>query len=450
MELQRTIGLRDLTLIVLGTVIGSAIFIVPATVLRQSGGYVGVALLVWAVAGVLSLLGALSYGELGAMRPEAGGLYAFLRDAFGPLTGFLYGWTLFFVIGSGGVAALSVGFTSYLGQLVTLPPVAGKAVSMAMIAAATLVNVRGTRQSSRVQNVTTGVKVGAILIMSVALLAVGGGLSASRGHLWPADFSLDLLSGVGLAMVGVLWAYEGWQYATFSAGEATNPQRTVPRGLVLGTALSVIVYCLANLGYIAALGPADSQSTANIASSAVTSKFGAVAGKLVAAAILLSMFSAANGILLTSTRVFYAMGRDGVFFRALGNVHPRFGTPATAIIAAGGWAMVLSASGTYEQLLTYVVFTGWIFYALGAAAVFVLRRRHPNAIRPFRVPGYPVPPALFVLSALAIVVNTLLSQPTLGVTGLGMLLLGVPVYYFWRRRSAPESDVRDGTVVTPS
>jgi APA family basic amino acid/polyamine antiporter len=170
----------------------------------------------------------------------------------------------------------------------------------------------------------------------------------------------------------------------------------------------------------------------------------------VAAAILLSMFSAANGILLTSTRVFYAMGRDGVFFRALGDIHPRFGTPATAILAAGGWAMVLSASGSYEQLLTYVVFTGWIFYALGAAAVFVLRRRHPNAIRPFRVPGYPVTPALFVLSALAIVVNTLVIQPTLGVTGLGMLLLGVPAYYFWRRRSVPGSDVRDGTVVTPS
>jgi APA family basic amino acid/polyamine antiporter len=450
MELQRTIGLRDLTLIVLGTVIGSAIFIVPATVLRQSGGYVGVALLVWVLAGVLSLLGALSYGELGAMRPEAGGLYAFLRDAFGPLTGFLYGWTLFFVIGSGGVAALAVGFTSYLGLFVTLSPLAGKLVAMTMIAVATFVNVRGTRESSRVQNITTAVKLGAILVMSVGLLAVGDGLSLSRGQLWPADFSIGLLSGVGLAMVGVLWAYEGWQYATFSAGEATDPQRTVPRGLMLGTALAIVVYCLANVSYLAAIGPTAAQETTNIASTAVTTKFGGAAGKLVAAAILVSMFSAANGILLTSTRVFYAMGRDGVFFRALGDIHPRFGTPATAILAAGGWAMVLSASGSYEQLLTYVVFTGWIFYALGAVAVFVLRRKNPNAIRPFRVPGYPVTPALFVISALAIVVNTLVSEPTLGVIGLAMLLLGVPVYYFWRRRSASGPDAPAHTAVAPS
>ncbi|AHG93630.1 amino acid permease (plasmid) [Gemmatirosa kalamazoonensis] len=432
--LERTLGTWDLVLIVVGTVIGSGIFIVPATVLRQTGGLLGPALLVWLVAGVLSLLGALTYGELGASRPDAGGLYVYIRDAFGPLPAFLYGWTKFFVISAGSAATLAVAFTSYLQQFVALSPLAAKAIAIAMLAVIAAVNVRGTRQGARVQNLSTGLKVAAILVMSVALLSRGVGF-ASAPAAWPDAWSGGLLSGIGLAMIGVLWAYEGWQYVTFSAGEARDAQRTLPRALLVGTAVLIAIYLLANVGYVAALGVDGAQRTDRVAATAVAALYGGAAGKLIAAVILVSMFSATNGLTLTAPRLFYAMARDGVFFRKLGEVHPRFGTPAVSILAGTAWAMVLAASGTFEQLLTYVVFAGWIFYGLGAAAVFALRKKEPDAPRPFRVPGYPVTPALFVLAAAAIVVNAMISAPGRAAVGLLGVATGVPAYFLWRRRA---------------
>jgi APA family basic amino acid/polyamine antiporter len=425
-------------LIVVGTVIGSGIFIVPSAVLRQTGGELGPALVVWLIAGVLSLLGALTYGELGAMDPEAGGLYVYMRDAFGPLPAFLYGWTLFFVISSGSFATLAVAFTAYLGQLVTLTPLAARIVAVLMIGAVAAINVHGTRGSARVQNWTTAFKAGAILLMSVLLLALGSGLSSEGEAVWPAALSLPLLSGVGVAMIGVLWAYEGWQYVTFSAGETLDPQRTFPRGIIIGTAALIGIYLLANLAYVAALGPAAAANSDSIAADAVRVLLGPAAAKLITVAILVSMFSAANGLTLTAPRVYYAMARDGVFFRRLAEVHPRFGTPAFAIIASSAWAVVLAATGTFEQLLTYVVFAGWIFYALGALSIFVYRRRAPGRPRPFRVPGYPWTPLLFVLAASAIVINTLFVQPAQALLGLAAVLLGTPAFYFWKnRRAAP-------------
>lgn len=432
--LQRTLGLRDLILIVVGTVIGSGIFIVPGAVLRQTGGEIGPALLVWLIAGILSLLGALTYGELGAADPEAGGLYIYLRDAFGPLPAFLYGWTLFFVISSGSVATLAVAFTAYLDELVPLGAAAARIVAILMIAAVAAINVRGTREGASVQNWTTAFKVGAILLMSVLLLAFGTGFAGSRDSLWPQTLSLPLLSGVGLAMIGVLWAYEGWQYVTFSAGETIDPQRTFPRGIIIGTVVLIAIYLLANIAYIAALGPAAAAQSDSIAADAVSALMGPTAGKLIAVAILVSMFSAANGITLTAPRVYFAMANDGIFFRKLAEVHPRFGTPAFAIVASSAWAMLLAATGTFEQLLTYVVFAGWIFYALGAMSIFVYRRRRPDAPRPFRVPGYPWTPLLFVAAAAAIVLNTLFAQPERALLGIGVVLLGTPAFYLWRRR----------------
>ncbi|GJG89188.1 amino acid transporter [Gemmatimonadetes bacterium T265] len=439
--LRRTLGLGDLVLLAVGTVIGSGIFIVPATVLRQTGGSTRLALAVWVAAGVLSLLGALTYGELGAARPEAGGLYAYVRDAFGPLPAFLYGWTAFFVIASGSVATLAVAFASYAQQFVPLAPGAAKLVAVLMIVAVMLVNVRGARQGADVQNVSTIVKAGAVVLVSLVLLALGrGGASAvapaGAPPAWPAAFDRPLLSGVGLAMIGVLWAYEGWQYVTFSAGETVDPQRVFPRGIVAGTALVVGVYVLANLAYVAALGPAAAARSERVAADAVGAVLGPAAARVIAAVILVSMFSAANGITLTAPRMYYAMGRDRVFFARLGAVHPRFGTPAFAIVASSAWAAVLAATGTFEQLLTYVVFVGWIFYALGALAIFAYRRREPDLPRPFRTPGYPVTPILFVLSAAAIVVNTVVSQPGRAAVGIGMVLVGVPVFYVWRTRAA--------------
>jgi len=430
-ELKRTLGLRDLVLIVIGTVIGSGIFIVPATTLAQAGGSVRVALLVWLVAGVLSLLGALTYGELGAMNPDAGGLYVYIRDAFGELPAFLYGWTALLVIASGSCATLAVAFSAYLGRIVPLSGMAAKVISVLMIATTMVLNVRGTRQSADVQNWTTGLKAAALVIMSAVLLLSGnhGGAPAAPAVSQPVHVSLSMFA---TAMIGVLWAYEGWQYATFSAGETRDPQRTFPRGIIVGTACLIGIYLFANLGYIAALGPVRAAQSPRIAADAVGVVLGPIAGKVIAAIILVSMFSAANGIALTAPRLYYSMARDRVFFQQLAKVHPRFGTPANAVVVCSVWAMLLAAIGSFEQLFTYVVFVGWIFYALGGIAVFVYRRKQPNAVRPFRVPGYPVTPLLFVAAAAAVVVNTIVTQPGRAAMGLIVTAVGVPFFFVWR------------------
>jgi basic amino acid/polyamine antiporter, APA family len=417
---------------VIGTVIGSGIFLVPGGVLQQAGGYAGPALLVWIVGGVLSLLGALAYGELGAMNPAAGGLYVYLRDAFGPLTAFLYGWTFFLVIATGSAATLAVASASYLQQFVTLGPVGQKLAAVGLLAVVAAINVRSTRRSADVQNWSTAIKVGALLVMSVVLV-VWHRTAPADAPFWPPDISSSLLSGMGLGMIGVLWAYEGWQYVTFSAGEAIDPQRTFPRAIVVGTASLIGIYLFANVGYLAALGPEGVASSNRVAAEAVGAIVGPGAARLIAAAILVSIFSATNGLTISAPRVYYAMARDGLFFQTLGDVHPRYGTPAVSIAAGTIWAMVLAASGTFEQLLTYVVFVGWIFYGLGAACVFALRRKKPHADRPFRVPGYPWTPLLFIAAAAALVVNTIVSQPARAAIGIGVVLLGLPVYFIWRR-----------------
>ena len=435
--LRRTLGLTDLVLIVIGTVIGSGIFRVPSSVLQQTGGSVGLSLVVWSAAGVLSLLGALTFAEMGAAKPDAGGLYVFIRDALGPLPAFLYGWTMFLVIASGSAATLAVAFKDYLGAFVALPPIAGKVVAIAMLVVVMLINVRGARQGANVQGVATAIKVLAIVVMSACLLIFGRGLSSAAAF-WPAQWNVSLLTGVGLAMISVLWAYEGWQYVTFSAGETKDPQRIFPRGIVAGTALVIAIYVIANVAYVAAIGPAGVMASQRVAADAVSALFGAAAGKVIAAIILVSMFSAANGITLTAPRLYYSMARDGVFFSKLAEVNPRFNTPAIAIIASSVWAMVLVAlpGSTFEQLLTYVVFVGWIFFALAALAIFSYRRREPDMYRPFRTPGYPVTPILFVLSAAAIVINTVVTQPRNVIFAIGLMVLGIPAYYMWRRRLA--------------
>ena len=432
--LQRVLGLRELVFIVIGTVIGSGIFIVPATVLQQTSGKVGPAMLVWLIAGILSLLGALTYGELGAMNPEAGGLYVYIRDAFGELPAFLYGWTLFFVISAGSVATLAVASADYVGQFIPLSPLGARIVALAIIALVAAVNVRGTDDSAKLQDWSTLIKAAAIILLSIAMLSIGGGLSHAAGHVWPDSLKPSLLTGIGLAMIGVLWAYEGWQYVTFSAGETRDPQRTFPRGIIVGTALTIGIYMLANLAYIAALGPEAATASPRIAADAVGATLGPVWAKLIAATILLSMFSAANGLTLTAPRVYYAMARDGIFFRRLAEVHPKFGTPAFAVVASSVWAMLLAATGTFTVLLTYVVFTGWIFYALGALSIFSYRRTRPDAPRPFRVPGYPVTPILFVLASAAIVANTLVTQSAVALRGIGVVAIGIPAFYLWQAR----------------
>jgi APA family basic amino acid/polyamine antiporter len=431
-ELRRSLGFTDLMLITIGTVIGSGIYLVPSGVLRQTGGHTGLALTVWAVAGLLSLLGALTYAELGAMKPEAGGLYAYLRDAFGPLPAFLYGWASFLVIASGSIAALAVAFANYLSPLLPFQ-VPGPVISVAVIAVVALINIRGTRGSATVQNWTTSAKFGVLFLLSLVLTLRGNGGAGLPATPIEAP-NASLAAGFGAAMIGVLWAYEGWQYVTFSAGEAKDPQRTFPRAISIATFLLIVLYLIANLGYVRALGPAGAANSERIAADAIATILGPVAGAVVSALILVSIFSALNGLVLTTPRMYYAMARDGLFFQKLTSVHPRFGTPAFAIVALTVWGALLAASGTFSQLLTYAVFTGWIFYALGALAVMALRRSEPNAARPFRVPGYPVTPILFVVAAAALVVNTVITQPGISSIGLGFVALGAPVFFIWRSR----------------
>lgn len=434
--LVRSLRQGDLVLVVIGTVIGSGIWLVPGTVLRNTAGDPGIALLVWLVGGICSLLGALTFAELGALYPDAGGSYTYVREAFGRFPAFLVGWTLFLAINTGSTATLAVAFATYAGELVPLGSLGRTILPAVMIAAVSAVNIRGVRHAATVQNWSTAVKVGAILALAIAGLSLGSGGAATASRAFSASLSPDLLSGAGVALLGVLWAYEGWINVTNSAGEALDPQRTFARGIILGTAALVALYLLANIGYLATLGPDGVAGSQRVAADAVRALFGPVAAKLVGAAVLISVFSAANGLALTGPRMYYAMGRDGVFFEALGRVHPRFNTPAIAIAVGGAWAALLTLWGNFEQLLTYVVFASWLFAALAAASVFVLRRRHPGAPRPFRVPGYPVTPALFILAALAIVVNTVLARPQQALAGLGIVLIGTPVYLFWKARGS--------------
>jgi APA family basic amino acid/polyamine antiporter len=437
--LVRTLGLRDLTMLVIGGVIGSGIFLVPGAIQRRVGNSVGLAILVWVAGGFLSLVGALTYGELAAMKPEAGGLYVYIRDCFGRLPAFLYGWTLFLVIASGGIAALAVAFSAYLGQIIPLTPLMMKVTSVAIIAVITIVNIYGTRESSDLQNWTTYAKIIGILAMSGVLLWLGHGFHGSGALLWPARVSGSTISNFGLAMIAALWSYEGWQFASFSAGEAAHPQRDFPRAFFYGTLSLTIIYVTAALSYVAALGPEAAGHSDTIAAAAMAVILGPMAAKFVALLIMISTFSSANSIQLTSPRVYYAMAGDGLFFRRMAEVHPRFRTPAFAIFTSGVWAAILACLGSFEQLFTYVIFTGWIFYGLAGASIFFYRSRMPGSELPYRVPGYPWTPAIFVLASAALVANAISSRPAGAIEGLAIVLAGLPAYLLWPTRRTKAS-----------
>jgi APA family basic amino acid/polyamine antiporter len=432
-QLKRVLGLWDLVLMIIGTVIGSGIFLVPGTVLKSLGNSVPLAAFVWLAGGVLSLLGALTYGELSAARPRAGGLYVYIRDCFGALPAFLFGWTFFLVISAGTVATLAVAFANYMGEFLPLSPWLAKVISVLVILSVTVVNIRGTRHSANLTNVTTVFKVTVIVALGVVLWKYGTHplFEDDARHL----HQVPGWSGVGAAMISVLWAYEGWQYVTFSAGETINPQRTFPLAFLVGTMALIVIYLLANAGYVVALGAAGVADSTRVAASALAVVVGSVASKIVGIVILVSIFSAANAIMLAAPRVYYAMAGDGLFFRSLARIHPTYGTPAFAIGVAGSWSALLAAIGSFEQLLTFVVFIGWIFYALAASSLFVYRRREPNAVRAYRVPGYPLTPLVFIVAAAGLVANTIATQPLRAAIGLGIVTLGLPAYLFWRRQA---------------
>ncbi|HMI52939.1 MAG TPA: amino acid permease [Candidatus Saccharimonadales bacterium] len=440
--LVRTIRLRDLLFLFIGSVIGSGIFLTPGLILRDLDGSVGLSLLVWLVGGILSLLGALTYAELAAANPEAGGLYCYIRDGFGHLPAFMYGWCLFLVIASGTIAALAHAFTRYLAEVLPLTGFQSKVIAVLMIAVVTAVNVWGTRKSSDLQNWTTLIKAGIVVVLSAVLLSMGQHASELPPALGTTQHGFSLFSSFLLAMIAVLWAYEGWQFGTYSAGEVIEPQKCFPRAFLLGSLLLAGLYLIAVVGYLVALGPAAATASDAIAATAVAAVLGHGAGKIVAFTILISTFSATNSVILTAPRVFYAMANDNLFFKKLAEVHPKFKTPASAIVALGAWSAVLACAGKFAELASGAIFIGWIFYGLGAAAIFPIRRASKGLPIPYRVPGYPWTPVVFVLAAAAIVLNPIylaFRDPTQFrsiAVALVLLALGLPAYLFWRKRSA--------------
>ena len=444
-RLLRTLRLRDLVLLIIGAIIGSGIFLVPGAILRQVDNSVALAAGIWVAGGVLSWLGAMTYAELAAAKPESGGLYVYIRDCFGTLPAFLYGWSIFVAISSGTVASLSVAFSNYLATVVPLTFWQARAVSVSVIVIVTVVNVLGTRSGAGLQNWTTGIKLAMTVGICVVLLFLGRQYSAIPTALWPVSVNASIVSKFGLAMVPVLWAYEGWQFVTYTAGETLEPQKNFPRALFSSVLLMSALYILANLGYLAALGPEKAGRSETIAASAFAMVLGPSAAKLISLTILISVFSAMNSVLLTAPRVLYAMASDGLFFRRLSEVHPRFHTPAYAIAALGLWSAVLSCMGGFQQLIKYTMFVAWIFYGLGAASIFIYRRKFADLERVYVVPGYPLTPMIFVLAAAALVLNVMFSTPRDAAIGLGMVAAGAPVYLLWRSKKRGTSAERPGS-----
>lgn len=432
-DLPRVLGFTSVVGILVGTVIGSGIFVTPNRIAELVGAP-QLILAVWAVGGLLSFFGALAFAELGAAYPQAGGMYVYLREGYGPLLAFLFGWTLFLVIDSGAIATLVVAFsTRYLPYFVTLSPLGSKLVAIALIALLVAVNILGVRYGAALQNLLMFIKFGAIVAVSVVVFLFGTG--SATHFVAPAmpPLSGGLVGNFGAALVLSLWAYKGWEAVSFSSGEIRHPERNLPVGLLVGTSLAVLLYLSTNLAYLYVFPAPRVATSTRIAADVMNVVVGPVGATIIAAVILCSITGAANGNVLTAPRVFFAMARDGVFFRRFADLHPRLLTPHVAILATGAWAAVLSVTGTFEQLATYVVFGQWIFFGLTVGAVMVLRRTRPDLPRPYRTWGYPVTPIVFILAALYISVSTLLTQPLNALAGLAIILAGVPAYAYWQK-----------------
>lgn len=437
-DLPRVLGIPTVIGIVMGTMIGSGIFIVPAAIAAGLGSPV-LMLAVWVTGGLLTFFGALALSELGAAFPQAGGMYVYLKETYGPLAGFLFGWALFLVIDSGTIATLAVGFsTKYLPYFVRMTPLASKAVAIALIALLCAVNYFGVRRGALLQNTLTSIKFIALAGLCVTVFVFAKGHTANFLSPAPGRFSWNLVGKFGLALVAALWAYKGWECSSFSSGELRNPTRDLPLGIFIGTSLVITLYLLANLAYLYAFPASALAKSGRIAADAMNVAIGPVGASIIAVIILFSMAGAANGHCLTSPRVYFAMARDGLFFRRLADVHPKYRTPHVSIVALGVWSAFLSLTGTFEQLYTYVIFVLWIFMGMTIAAVIILRKKRPDLARPYRAWGYPATPVLFILAALFISANTLINQTKESLAGLGIILLGIPAFLFWKKRSGAE------------
>jgi len=444
-ELRRALGPWAAASIVVGTVIGSGIFLVPRSMVSRVGTPTMV-FVVWIFGGLLSLAGSLSYAELAAAMPEAGGEYVYLREAYGPLWGFLYSWTQMWVAKSGSIATLATGFFYYLTNFfpaldrvfytVGLPigpggrPLElryGQLLAMALILALAGLNYFGVKLGGEVQVAVTAVKVALILFIILAGLGFGTPHGPSAGP--PVS-----LTGAGFfaALVAALWAYDGWNNVSMVASEVRHPQLNLPRALIWGTTAVIAIYLLANAAYFHVLTAGEVGASPRVASEMMGRILGNPGAAAVSVAAMISIFAALNGSILTGSRVPYAAARDGLFFRAVGRVDVHYQTPAVSILALSGWAALLVLSGRYEQLFTYVIFASWILYGMTAAAVIVLRWKRPEMPRPYRTLGYPWVPGVFVLVAIVLILSTLFDSPRESLMGIGLIVLGLPFYFYWK------------------
>jgi APA family basic amino acid/polyamine antiporter len=423
-----------MTMIAIGSSIGSGIFLTPALIAKALPSPLWI-LGVWILGGITTMCGALTYAELGAMMPRAGGVYVFLSEAYGGLVGFLYGWAYFLVVNTGAIAALAVAFSTYFGFVVPAAADHATLVGIAGIILVTVINVLGVRAGGVFSDLFTILKMAGIGLLVVVGLGWGS-ISTTNYALPLGHLPGGLSSALTLAFVSILWSFGGWQHATFTAAEAKDPQRTVPLALIFGALAVTCIYVVTNVAYMFLMAPAQMAVSTRIASDAISLVLGPVGGTLIAITIFISTFGTTGIYTLTAPRIYYAMANDGLFFRKVAEVHPRFRTPMFAIILQSAWAIVLILFwGTFESLISYVVFTDWIFFALAAFSIFIFRRRIPEAARPYRTLGYPVTPLLFVLISSLFVIYTLFEKPAEATAGLLFLVLGIPVYHFWRARS---------------
>lgn len=480
----RALGLVDSTAVVVGSMIGSGIFIVSADIARNLGSPFWL-LACWAIAGILTIMAALCYSELAAMYPHAGGQYVFLREAYGPMAAFLYGWTLFMVIQSGTIAAVGVAFSKFLGvflpflsnknillqmHLADLPvsfgsfagPLdwklsAGQLVSVLLIAFLTAVNCRGIHTAKLIQTTFTATKVGALIaLIALGLFAAGksNAWDLNMANFWQATSingepleGVKLLAVLCLAMVGSLFSCDAWNNLTFASEEVHSPEKTLPRSLALGTCIVVSLYILANIVYLMLLplhGTADGAtilergiqyaSEDRVGTAAAQVIFGPVGEFIMAAAIMISTFGCLNGLILAGPRAYYAMAKDRLFFAKAAELHPKFHVPVFGLVLQGIWSCLLATSGTYSQLLEYIVFAALLFYVLTVAALFVLRRTKPNEPRPYKVFAYPLMPAVYVIASVIVMIGQIALSPVYSGAGLLIILSGLPAYFWWHSR----------------
>ena len=449
--LVKALGLVDATTLVMGSMIGSGVFIVAADISRQVQSP-GLLMLTWFATAALTLVAALSYGELAAAMPHAGGQYVYLREAFGPLWGFLFGWTMFLVIQTGTIAAVAVAFAKFSGVFVPwisaqnyligsgrMGLTTQRLLAIAMIVFLTWLNTRGIRTGARVQNVFTFAKVASLLGLVGFGFLLGrnhAAVSDNFDHFWRgATWSWDTFRLVGVAMVGALFSSDSWNNVTFTAGEMRNPRRNLPLSLALGVGVVSALYIAANFTYLNVLTLHQIQNAAEdrVATAAAFKMFGPAAVQLMAAAIMISTFGCNNGIILSGARVYYAMAKDKLFFRKAGELDAIHHAPRFSLGAQCVWAILLTLTGSYSELLDYVIFAVLLFYILTISGIFVLRRTRPDMERPYKAFGYPVLPAAYILVAGSIDVLLLIYKPGFAWPGLIIVLLGVPVYFVWKK-----------------